>query len=309
MALYATMPARAQNQDRPASSSGSEEHVLKFGRDRTYWLHLPRGADESQKLPLVLMFHGAGGHGRWTAGETGWNDKADREGFIVVYPDGTPARPDATANFLTNPRLWNDGSGRGAIGRLNVDDVGFVNALLDELIARHPVDPQRIYATGFSNGAGMTFHLGAKLSTRLAAIAPVASHCWLADPRPQRPIPTLYIIGADDPLVPYLGGDARTPWSLKPEKKPPVAETLTKWAKALGCPAESRVLRDENGVKEFRFGPGREESELLVYTVEGLGHHWPGGKGQLKEEIAGKKSEKLNADDVIWDFFKRHKLP
>lgn len=296
----------AQTKDR---TIGTEEHVLKFGRERTYWMHLPPAADESKKLPLVFVFHGAGGHGRWAAGETGWNAKADKEEFIVVYPDGTPAKPDESVNFLTNPRLWNDGSGRGAIGRLNIDDVGFVNAMLDELIARHPVDPRRIYATGFSNGAGMTFHLGTKLSTRFAAIAPVASHCWLADPKPERAIPTIYIIGTVDPLVPYLGGDARTPWSLHAEKKPPVSETLAKWSKALGCPAESQTLHDENGVKEFRFGPGREGSELLVYTVEGLGHHWPGGKGQLKEELAGKRSDKLNADDVIWDFFKRHRLP
>ena len=263
------------------------------------------------KLPLVIMFHGAGGHGRWTAGETLWNEKANLgEQFIVgSIPMGRRPSLMRPRTFWTNPRLWNDGSGRGAIGHLNVDDVGFVNALLDELIARHPVDPKRIYVTGFSNGAGMTFNLGAKLSTRLAAIAPVASHCWLADPQPERAVPTIYIIGTEDPLVPYLGGEARTPWSIRPENKPAVSETLNKWAKALGCPAESKTLRDKDGVKEFRFGPGRDGSELLVYTVAGLGHHWPGGKGQLKEEIAGKKSDKLNADDVIWEFFKRHRLP
>src|SRR4051812_42159911 len=77
VALVAVTEAAAQTKSNPSGAPGNEEHVLKFGRDRTYWMHLPPSADETKKLPLVVFFHGAGGHGRWAAGETGWNAKAD----------------------------------------------------------------------------------------------------------------------------------------------------------------------------------------------------------------------------------------
>ncbi len=289
-----------------------ESGQFKFehgGRERGYWLQVPPAYDGHKQLPLVIVFHGAGGEGKGTARATLWNDKADHEGFLVVAPDGTPAFPEREANFRTNPRLWNDGSGRGAMGRLNIDDVGFIAALLDDLQQRLSIDPRRIYATGFSNGAGMTFNLASKLSTRLAAVAPVASHCWLAEPHLERAIPTLYMIGTADPLVPYEGGEVRSPWGGAANKKPPVSQTLEKWAHALGCPDEPKTVSDSDGVKVVRYGPGRDGSELLAYTIEGQGHHWPGGRGQLPESIVGKNLDKLNATDVIWSYFAAHPLP
>ena len=91
------------------------------------------------------------------------------------------------AQFLTNPRLWNDGSGRGTIGVEHVDDLGFISAMIDFLEARYSADPARIYCTGFSNGASMTFSVGLNLSDRIAAIAPVAGHSGSA--KNNSPIP------------------------------------------------------------------------------------------------------------------------
>ena len=293
----------------PAAAVESGQFTFQHGgRERSYWLQVPPTYDGRKPLPLVLVFHGAGGAGKSTANATLWNDKADHEGFFVVAPDGTPVFPDREADFRANPRLWNDGSGTGAIGRLNIDDVGFVGALVDDLQQRLAIDPQRIYATGFSNGAGLTFRLAAEMSTRLAAVAPVASHCRLADPHPQRAIPTLYMVGTADPLVPYDGGDVRMPWGNL-EKKPPVIETLEKWARALDCSEQPKNVSNQDGVKIFRFGPGRDGSELLVYTIEGMGHHWPGGRSRLPESLVGKKLDTLNATDVIWSYFASHPLP
>ena len=92
------------------------------------------------------------------------------------------------------------------------------------------------------------------------------------------------------------------------ETRPPVRETLEKWAKALGCPAEPRLLSDENGVRRVAYGPCRDGVEFRAVTVAGLGHHWPGGRGQLKRSLAGMPSDKFRANEAIWEFFRRQRL-
>src|SRR5207245_1310631 len=131
---------------------------------------VPPGYDGREPVPVVLMIHGAGGTARWTLAETGWGAKADQEGFLAVFPQGTPPDPRRPAHFRTNPQLWNDGPARDIAGRQETDDVGFIRALLTDLAARFAVDEHRVYVTGFSNGAAMTFRLGAELSTAFAAL-------------------------------------------------------------------------------------------------------------------------------------------
>jgi polyhydroxybutyrate depolymerase len=189
------------------------------------------------------------------------------------------------------------------------DDVAFLAALMDHVERQFVVDPRRIYATGFSNGAAMTFLLATELSTRLAAIAPVAGRCRLEAPTLERPLPTLYLIGRDDPLAPLAGGDVKSPWTGQTEKKPPVRETLEKWVKAIGAQTQAEVIEDRDGVTIARNAPRKDGAELLVYTIDGLGHHWPGGKGRLSEEIGGKPSKRINATDLTWEFFRKHTMP
>jgi polyhydroxybutyrate depolymerase len=227
-----------------------------------------------------MMIHGAGGSAEFAADETGWSLLADREGFAVVYPDGMPVKPHKAPKFLTNPQEWNDGSGRG-----RHDDVGFLLAVLDDATGR--IDADRVYVTGFSNGAGMAFRFAAGHADRVAALAPVAGHCWVADPKPSRPVPTFYLIGDADPLVPMEGGTARTPWG-KVEGRPAVADTLHRWGTAIGHP------------------PG---SDLFpVRVIPGHGHHWPGGKALLGEWLGGPASAAVDATAEIWDFVRRQRL-
>lgn len=227
-----------------------------------------------------MMLHGAGGSAEFAAEETGWSRLADTAGFAVVYPEGVPVKPLKAPKFLTNPQEWNDGSGRG-----KHDDVGFLLAVQDDLGDR--IDPKRIYVTGFSNGAGMAFRFAAEHADRVAAIAPVAGHCWLPDPKPSRSVPTLYMIGDSDPLVPLHGGTARTPWG-KVEGRPAVADSLRRWGVAIGHP------------------PG---SELFpVQIIPGHGHHWPGGKALLGERLGGPAAIAVDATAEIWEFVRKHTL-
>jgi polyhydroxybutyrate depolymerase len=251
------------------------------------------------------MFHGGGGTARLAALSTRWSDQADQVGFAVVYPEGVRPDPRRPATFLRNPPFWNVGSGVGYAERVNVDDVGFIRGLLDELCERLPLDPERIYATGFSNGASMAFQVAMELPERIAAIAPVAGYLRCSRPRPTRPIPMVYIAGAADPLIPLAGGGVESPWG-ELEDRPPVVRSVETWASWLGCPPKPHVVSDRGGVRRVRYGPGERGAEVEFITIAEAGHVWPGGPAVLAERIAGKRTDKLNATDAIWEFFERH---
>ena len=294
---------------RPVPAPGDHDESLEVGTGavkmtRTFVVHVPRGFDGKSRAPVVIMLHGAGGSGAGAIAQTGWGAKSDREGFIAVFPDGTPPHPALPARFLLNPRLWNDGSGRGAIGVEHVDDLGFMSAMIDFLEARYAADPARIYCTGFSNGASMTFSVGLNLSDRIAAIAPVSGHLWYREKQLAYPVPLLFIIGTKDPLNPIGGGNVRLPWEIT-QYHPPVEDSLKEWERMLGCGPEVQTARG-NGVLEITYDHCAKGGAVEYYRVRGLGHIWPGGKNQLPEKWVGEPSDNLNATDVIWEFFKAH---
>jgi polyhydroxybutyrate depolymerase len=306
----AAFAATARDQEyRPVPAPGDHNESLEVGAGalkttRTFVVHVPVGFDGKSKVPVVFMLHGAGGTGAGAEPQTGWAAKSDREGFIAVFPDGTPVRPALPARFLGNPRLWNDGSGRAA-SMGNVDDVGFVSAMIDYLEARYSADPDRIYCTGFSNGASMTFSVGVNLASRVAAVASVSGHLWYSGKQLAYPVPLLFIIGTDDPLNPLAGGNVKLPWG-NTRYHPPVDDSLKEWERMLGCGPQVTTTRARNGVDEVAYDQCAKGGEVVYYTVKGLGHVWPGGKNRLPEKWVGKPSNDLNATDIIWDFFKAH---
>jgi len=286
------------------------DHTLELTHDglkRHYVVHVPPGYDGKTMVPVVIMFHGGGGKARGAMQETGWSAKSDKENFLVVYPEGVPRDPSRRGSFVSNPQSWNDGSQRAIVAASlkNIDDVGFVNAMLDDLGMKFRIDPQRLYATGFSNGASMTFRVGRELSARLAAIAPVAGSDWLEQPTPARPLSLLYITGTADPLNPLEGGEI-TLGGKPAGNKPPVREFIDKWVKMLGCVSKPKTIYDRDGVKGFAYTTCRDHAEVVFYTVAGMGHFWPGGMSHLPEHVIGKSFNKISATDVIWKFFQQH---
>jgi polyhydroxybutyrate depolymerase len=289
---------------------GIASHVLQVASlKRRFLVHTPKGIDQRRAVPAVFVLHGAGGTAQWMLEETGWDVKADQEGFLVVAPEAVPMDPSKKPKFFTNPQVWNDGGQTSVALSRGHDDVAFLTSLLDQMERQFAVDPGRVYVTGFSNGAAMTFLLATKLSTRLAAIAPVAGRCRLEAPALERPVPTLYMIGQDDPLVPLAGGEVQSPWTGQTANRPPVRETLDKWANAIRAEAQATVSEDREGITIARHAPRQGGAELQMYMIDGLGHHWPGGKGRLSERIGGKPSKRINATNVIWEFFRRHSIP
>jgi len=276
------------------------------GLQREYVVHIPPQYDSSHPLPVVLMYHGGGGES-WSAMlETGWPGKSDEVGFFVVFPEGLRPNPFSPARFEGNAQTWNDGSGHFYAGRHHVDDISFTRALLDDLASRYVIDQQRIYATGFANGASFAFRVGMELPDRIAAIAPVASSgLRLRSPLPMsHPVSLLLIQGGNDPLNPVEGGNIIASGELDP--RPPIRDSLETWTRMLNCPPQPNAESDEDGLKTTTWQPCRDGSEVEFLVVAGMGHTWPGGRSLLPEPLVGMTSNRIRAVDVIWDFFARH---
>jgi polyhydroxybutyrate depolymerase len=281
----------------PAQAVRSEERrTLRVnGEDRAYLLYVPSGYRSARPAPLVLVFHGAGGRAQGFARHTGFSGVAEREGFVVAYPQGLQRR-------------WNDGRGNGTPH----DDVGFVRALVDTLQRELGVDPRRIYATGISNGAMFAYRLACDLPGVLAAIAPVAGALptQLAPGCGHtQPVSVMAFQGTADPLVPYAGGGvARRRRSVLGAER-----SIAFWGEIDGCTGQPSTelepdrVRDGTRVRRLEYAGCREGRAVVLYTIEGGGHTWPGGPGVGL--IVGRVSRELDATQVIWSFFAAHARP
>jgi polyhydroxybutyrate depolymerase len=280
---------------------GRTRSITVGGRRRRYYVHVPPGHDPEAPAPVVLALHGATMNGPMMAWFTGLNATADEAGFLAVYPDGTGRR---------GSYFWNGGPDTGPAAEDRVDDVAFVRAVLDDLARTDRVDPRRVYATGLSNGAFMAYRLAAELSDRIAAVAPVAGTMGAIDCRPTRPVPVLHVHGTEDEYVPFAGG--RGPRSLTGSDYRSVEDTIRAWVTANGCRGEPAVedlpdtARDGTTVTTTTYGGGRDGAEVVLVTVHGGGHTWPGRDPRAK--VLGRPTRNVSANDLIWDFFRRHPM-
>lgn len=275
--------------------------VESGGQQRQFLVHLPAGHSGGGKLPAVLVFHGGGGTAQGMADMTGFDRLADQDGFVAVYPTGYE-------------KSWNDGRGGDTrAGAAGIDDLGFVATVIDRIVADDNVDPERVSATGLSNGAMFTEYLGCRLSDRLAAIAPVAGELPVADQSgcaPSHPMPVLEIHGTADPIVPYGGGDVRvTSGHLGGAGTSPVLsvdDTQQLWRGKDGCGAVvSTPLPahgDDGTSVSVQSADCANNGKVELYSITGGGHTWPDGPQYLPRAIVGTASHQFDGSAVIWDF-------
>jgi polyhydroxybutyrate depolymerase len=252
-------------------------NVRVGGLVRSALVHVP-GMGPGRPLAVVLAFHGAGGNGDFMADYSGLSPLADHDHFVVVYPTAAGKRHFWTLNSRDKSAP---------------DDVGFISSLLDVLPSRACVDMQRVYATGVSNGGGFAARLGCVLSSRLAAIAPVAGGYRSLDPcQPDRPVSVLEIHGTSDPVVPYNG--------KPPDYKGSVPNYLSEWAELDHCPSPAPPQFVAPGTERFDWGPCEDNTEVLHLRLSGVGHTWPGSRDS--------RSAPIVAGRTVWRFFRGRSL-
>jgi polyhydroxybutyrate depolymerase len=268
------------------SKNRNNGSIVSSGERREYLLHVPPDLDRSKPSALVLSLHGAGG---WPAQQrdlSRWDELADREGFIVVYPAGrdTPG-----------PRVWHEDGEK---------DRRYIADLIDKLRGEYNIDPRRVYANGLSNGGGMSFALSCKMPDRFAAVGLVGAALLLAPTwcKSTQPVPMIAVHGLRDKAAPYHGGAS---WVA------PAFEAYlpfgAAWARRNHCALNAQDVEIRDGVTRREYKECANDATVVLYTLRDGGHTWPGG-AELPEWFMGKTVTDFNATLELWRFFQQHPL-
>jgi polyhydroxybutyrate depolymerase len=205
---------------------------------------------------------------------------------------------------------WNGGNCCGYAMTNKIDDVALMNAMLDDLAKVVKVDAKRVYATGMSNGAIISYRLASELSDRIAAIAPVSGPMGTEKCTPKRPVPVIHFHGTDDQNSPIKGGKGEK--SLSGTNFYSVEHSIKAWIKANGCKDEPVTVelpdRAKDGTRVFRktYGGGKDGTEVVLVVIEGAGHTWPGREPGVR--MLGKSTKNISANEEMWKFFQNHPM-
>lgn len=296
---------------------------------RTFVVHLPKSYNSEQRYPVMILLHGFDQDAAQIERLTHFNDFADRNNIIAVYPNalngrwgiGAGAAPQTYRRGpYRRPGIW--GPGYPPPGQRVPDnrqgaahgpaDIPFLNRVLDKVLDRYSADPERIYAAGLGEGGFMALRMGCNMAERIAGIATVGA----AIPRnlnciPARPVPLVMMNGTEDPIVHFNGGRYKEGLIhlLSAE------DSAKQWARQNRCEekaAESKIAPLEKGGKDtklYSFDDCGEGAQVALYVVKDGGNTWPGGEQFMNEKEIGKTSEAINADDTIWKFLSSKKIP
>lgn len=267
------------------------------GRIRNYIIHIPSNYDAEEPIPLVLALHGGGGNSENMQDKTGFNQLANEEGFIVVYPDGT-------GRLINRLLTWNSGHCCGFAFKNDIDDVGFIRTLIEQIQQEFVIDTNKIFITGHSNGGMMAYRLGSELSDIVAAIAPVAgsiggkatedSEVWTIT-EPSFPISVLAIHGLLDENVAYDGGRGNKTTGTRSDIS--VNNSIDFWVEYNNCNPIPEIEESGNIIIET-YKEGYMGTEVVLCTLINGEHWWPGSEKDPYKEIS--------ASELIWEFFKTH---
>ena len=249
--------------------------------------------------------HGGGGKAKGMIRLTRarFNQLANRDGFIVVYPQGIG-------------KSWNDGvrDTFGVARNLNIDDVGFIEMVIKDLDIKINVDHENIFVCGISNGGFMAQRLAFELSNKIKGIGVVAANLSVVQSTkelPEHPVPAIFINGTNDPLVPYNGG----PVTVLKQKRGmilSVEQTLAVWKRINHC---NMIVSEStfpdinqkdgcNAIKTIYQNPENLKQKVEAIKIKGGGHTWPGTKQYLPKHVIGNTNRDFNGCDEIWSFFK-----
>jgi polyhydroxybutyrate depolymerase len=300
--LLAAAPGSA-----PAQASSGLDYFTWDGRERSYVLRVPDGYLSTGECPLVVVLHGGGGSADVIEETTGFTDLAEREGFIVVYPNGTGELP---CRLLT----WNSGYIDVWASKHDIDDSGFVAALVERLSELYSIDRDRVFVTGISNGAMMAYRVAAEHSDIFAAVGAVAGSIggrpaadadeWII-PVPDHPLSVVIFHGMQDSHVRYDGGETGS--RVRDQRgriDMSVDEAVGFFVEADWCdPVPEIVTLGDGTVTRETWTGGDDGTEVVLYAISDAGHSWPGGSRWLPGDPP---SDQISATELLWEFFEGH---
>lgn len=304
LGLLATLPltlSRAQSDGGRRIAPGTTGKILLaervVGFRRSFRLHVPEGWVDGEARPLVVALHGALATARILEKQSGFSDVADRYGFFVAYPNGLGLGPLF--------RHWNGGYCCGRALRTDLDDVGFIDRVIEQVVARYPIDREKIYVIGYSNGGMLAYIYAAEHAERLAGLGIWASTLGslerpersFSPPRPAAPLPAVIAHAFDDPRLPFAG-----PMEEDDVRLLGAEGSAAFWAAANGCREGPRSQRSHDGAVEERVWCGDSANPVVLLGIEAWDHDWPGPKRTAKLE----PSDPLHGFDLaeeLWRAF------
>ncbi|MCA6078964.1 PHB depolymerase family esterase [Fulvivirga sedimenti] len=270
--------------------------VQHDGETRTYLIHLPSGYNGETNLPLVINLHGFGSNATEQSVYSRFNFLSDVNDFIVVYPEGLVATLP-----LGTGQHWDAYFGTG------VDDLGFIDLMIDLLWNEYSIDLSRVYATGMSNGGYMSFMLACELSDRIAAIGSVTGSMVrdsFTQCDPQRPVPVIQFHGTDDGVVAYDGSDFGYS----------IPDVMNYWVEQNTCAGDPVITEledtdpdDNSTVTRTVYSNCEGEVAVDFYRINGGGHTWPGAI--IDQPQLGVTNKDISAHTLIWEFFTNYTHP
>jgi len=266
------------------------------GVARAYMVHVPPQYDPAHPAPLLVSLHGGGAHMQYQANDENYGQisKSDREGFVVVFPNGFSR--SASGRLAT----WNAGNCCGPARDRNVDDVGFIRQMIDRLEQQLSIDRQKVFATGMSNGGLMAHRLACEMSDTFKAIAAVAATDNTKSCVPKNPVSVLQIHARNDDHMPFEGGMGPKSMGTAVTNFTSVPDSISRWVKRDGCSATPKRVLDKPDAYCERYSQCQGNADVELCVTETGAHSWPGA---TKSRASEPPSQAISANDVMWDFF------
>ena len=300
--LCLTTTISCKKDDTVIIDKDSEQTTINLsvdGRDRSFLVYKPKGFNNAGSMPLIFINHGGQSTSQGILQVADFRATADRDKLILIYPQGFQ-------------NTWNDGRPTAA-NQLKVDDVNFFRQMCNYSVSNLSVDNSRIYATGLSNGGFMSARLGCELSDRIAAIAIVGASYEQGiynSCTPTKTVSAIVMQGTADPLMPFNGGlVAGVAGGIAVSHNQAILKLVTINNCSL-TPATINlpdIANDGTTVVETKYTNTTTNNEVIGYQIIGGGHTWAQGLQYLPENIIGKTCQDINGNEIIWQFFKRHK--
>lgn len=296
--LRERLKARAEQRRADSPVKGGDLQELQV-QGRKVLVHLPTGYDTASPAPLVLAFHGGGGHAEHMAENYGLQRKADEAGFVVAFPNGYSRFPGGRL------ATWNAGGCCGEARDRSSDDVGFARAVVAAMRAKYSIDASRVFATGMSNGGMLSHRLACEAADVFRAVASVAGTDATTNCSPSRPVSVLHIHARDDDHVLFDGGAGAK--AFRDESKVmafvSVPDTVSRWVQRDHCPAPAQRTLDVPGARCDTYSGCAGATRVQLCVTDTGGHSWPGARTARRGQAA--TSTALDANDVIWRFFEQ----